>query len=38
MAPDGSYKRVPRREGEKVHNSQEILMGPLPRKLPRVTW
>ena len=38
MAPDGSYKRVPRREGEKVHNSQEILLGPVPRKLPRVTW
>jgi polyphosphate kinase len=38
MAPDGSYKRVPRRVGEKAHNSQDILLGPPPRKLPRVTW
>ncbi len=38
MAPDGSYKRVARRDSEKAHNSQDLLLGQGNRRLPRVTW
>jgi polyphosphate kinase len=41
MMADGSYKRVPRSEGQAAHNSQESLlgMGPKqPRKRARLTW
>ncbi len=38
MAPDGSYKRVTRRDPERPLNSQEILLGHGPRRLPKVAW
>ncbi len=40
MMPDGTYKRVPRSEGQTAFNSQESLlgMGPKHRKKPRLTW
>jgi polyphosphate kinase len=38
MAPDGSYKRVTRRDPERPLNSQEIPLGHGPRRLPKVAW
>ena len=40
MMPDGSYKRVAHSEGQVALNSQEILMGIVPRgrKKPRLVW
>ena len=41
MMPDGSYKRVPRSEGQAPHNSQESLLGMAPkqpRRKVRLTW
>jgi polyphosphate kinase len=40
MMPDGSYKRVPRSDGQAAFNSQELLLGLLSRgrKKPRLTW
>jgi polyphosphate kinase len=38
MNPDGSYKRVPRRNGEKEFNSQERQLRTGNRKLPKLVW
>jgi polyphosphate kinase len=40
MAPDGTYRRVARREGEREYNSHELLLQPYQaqRKRPRVQW
>ncbi len=38
MAPDGTYKRAPRRTGEKEFNSQERLLGSGNKKLPKLVW
>jgi len=40
MQPDGSYKRATRSDGQGALNSQEILMGIVPkgRKKPRLVW
>jgi polyphosphate kinase len=40
MMPDGSYKRVPRSDGQAAFNSQEILLGLISRNRhkPRLTW
>ncbi len=38
MGPDGAYKRVTKRSGEKEFNSQERLLGNGGRKLPKLVW
>jgi polyphosphate kinase len=40
MMPDGNYKRAAHSDGQVALNSQEILMGVLPRgrKKPRLVW
>ena len=40
MTPDGTYKRVTRGEGQVALNSQQILMGEVPRgrKKVRLAW
>ena len=40
MLPDGSYKRAAHSDGQVALNSQEILMGVVPRgrRKPRLVW
>ena len=41
MLPDGTYKRVPHRDGERANNSQETLLGQngrKNRKKAKVSW
>jgi polyphosphate kinase len=41
MLPDGTYKRVSRRDGERANNSQEIQLGQNGRKIrkkPKASW